>query len=914
VGGALFFAFLGGAVPLGTGYWDPAWLRVAQSLQVDLSAAEVGVGQALAPFSVEQRALDGSFRWTLTGDGVRAEGGSLQVQAITQPRVWLRHADGFELRASARGGRLHLPGEGSPAVARLELAGEVVLTGAGRAQGAPVETRLETSRLELWVRRDGAGIRAPGGARVRCAEPVSVTLAQGGVRWTVEAPQARGGLVPLALDLGGPVRFATTAPVASLTAPLQGVARGGLRLAGPPVASPVPDGEPLWPPTIELTATGVEAATTDGLSRLACARLVADLERVALAGAREDEGGLGEAPRFRAAASRWEALELEWVTVDRRSLRLVAPRAEHEEAEGRARAAAEGGVTLALGLPGRGTWDGEAARVAAEWELPAAGPPGLRQLERLEVRAAPGREARLAARGGPERVRLRELDYVAEGAVARLALRRGFEATLEGVEGGRRPAPYRARGASLAVRFDRAALAAADEPGLEWWRRALIDGRWTRASLRRLGPAGEEERRRGLTADELRYDAPRLKARGAPARVVLGASTLAAPELDYHVEEGRLVARGGLVYAGRFRRPSSGAEPDRREPAAVDEAPFTVEVRAPQGEARLAPDPAAWERHQAARRQARAGDGGFLLPRPLESLELEGSAAARVVVVGSDGLRAEADRASYRWDLGRAVLHATPGGPPVQATWSGRGVSAGRLEVTRLQPAGPRGPQPLWISAEGGVVAEGAFSGGSASGGEEPAQSPGAGRLRAEWFFCELVERPGGDPPLELGRYGAGGAAGTRLAFRRPGDSAEELQQAVLLAPRLRGDGQAQLEGGGRGVSLELPAWEADIALPRRGPGRARGGSLRALFDPRTLEGAGWDPEQPALATFQRALRRFEVAGGVDLAAQGLQVRGETATFDGVEGSYVLEGAPSVVQRDGFTQRARVQRVDLLAE
>ena len=77
-------ALLAVCLPVATGHWDPAWLRVPEP-QVRETAGVIGVPDVQAPFRAEQRDAAGQLLWRLSGQRVVSR--SLYAHDLVAPRL-----------------------------------------------------------------------------------------------------------------------------------------------------------------------------------------------------------------------------------------------------------------------------------------------------------------------------------------------------------------------------------------------------------------------------------------------------------------------------------------------------------------------------------------------------------------------------------------------------------------------------------------------------------------------------------------------------------------------------------------------------------------------------------------------------------------------------------------------------------
>ncbi|MBL4847863.1 MAG: hypothetical protein JKY65_20295, partial [Planctomycetes bacterium] len=137
VGTLLFMGSLTVVVPIGLGRWDPAWLRLAPDVQLDMQQPNLEPGEVRHPFVVEQSDLQGRLRWRLSGAGLRGPSNAvdlLREQSVLEPRLELfagpkgqtQLKGGAILLTAARARIRVLEAEGKRRV-RLDLGPDLVL-------------------------------------------------------------------------------------------------------------------------------------------------------------------------------------------------------------------------------------------------------------------------------------------------------------------------------------------------------------------------------------------------------------------------------------------------------------------------------------------------------------------------------------------------------------------------------------------------------------------------------------------------------------------------------------------------------------------------------------------------------------------------------------------------------------------
>jgi hypothetical protein len=251
------------AVQLATGHWLPVALQVATPLTLDSSkvGSNVEIGKADAAFRVEQRSVDGSLVWRLTGARISSET-DLITYGVEAP-VFHFSRDGVTASFTAQSSRVTVPKEEPDGderrFIRLELSGDVRLeaTRTATATESEAHASLRSDGLVIWLDRDTGGQQKPGGARFRSTGSVAVVVSsstQPGPL-SLSAASAEGTLLPLDTTLSGPVAFETIASIGSSTPgwAVSGVARRRVRILG---TSTSPD-SPLTPDALTLTADDV---------------------------------------------------------------------------------------------------------------------------------------------------------------------------------------------------------------------------------------------------------------------------------------------------------------------------------------------------------------------------------------------------------------------------------------------------------------------------------------------------------------------------------------------------------------------------------------------------------------------------------------------------------------------------------
>jgi len=885
-------------VPIATGRWEPAWLRVPPPPRAVERTASLSVPGIEAAFRVEQRALTGELLWRLEGERVVSR--SFEAHDLVRPRLILYRDGAPWASATAESGRVRLP-EGDEVWARLDLAGDVVL-----ARG-PLTCRTEA--LEVWVDRrlerdaeaparpgaDGGDPR-PATAGVRVVAPGRVVVERSAgpegaaaAGFVLRAAGLEGTLEPLTLDVDGPVDVAAgpfgAGPLAGRR--VTGEVRDGARLRALDEAG----GPRRAPDALELVLRGVDLRAGPDGSRLAARRLALTWARTPAA-ARAALGGLaGAGPRL---------LEVH-VGGAAYALRTVAARGE----------------------------------VAGRWVAPAAGPDAPARDLALAADTARGSAwpgpARLVARGAP--ARLADLAGGAAIAAARLAVERGADLELAaegGVDlalpgwpaaaaGAPDPPPWRVRAQALAVRLaepERGApglaqvegLHAAGAPvaleradgvtrlGADAIRYAadgstgrltvthlagavgpdLTDGApWTvdaerlTATVRRAGLARLDARAPGEPAPDWRELLAAAAAEGAPAGCVRAEGPqrdpddhrgLAAERLAWREGE-PVTARGRAALAlGRSRLAAERLDydPDTGLLEAAGGLDFQtaiphagaalpLAITAARGRARLAPDPAAWEASRAARRAARRRGIRSLPPPVLRGLELEGG-PERIALSGPRGLEVRGDR--FRYDAERRVasLAAADGGPPLELAAEGGRARARRAAVWLVA----RWPRPSYWAALAGDVSVALDPGALADDASDPSRAGGLA-LRAGWLLAEVAEPPPGLEVVPLGPFAAGGPEGVAVRSTPPAEP-----RAGTPAPELALDAD---HVAGVGWREELRVEDADGLRLRRGDAELRTtrARLRLLDDRRAARVV---LEAPWTATFPLEPGRVAEARG----------------------------------------------------
>ncbi|MCO5172034.1 MAG: hypothetical protein M9894_37525 [Planctomycetes bacterium] len=866
----LLLGTLAAVVPLASGDWDPPWLRVAQR-PVSQVGPETSLEVPDVPARFAARGPVGTGgTWTLTGERVVPVDPPL-AHDLVAPRLVLRRGEQVMAELSAARGQVRLPGRSGEAgegpVVRIVLVDDVRLV-----QG---DMTAVTDELTVWLHRERFD-PATGGVRASAPGPVTLRLGAAGQELTAAGLQAT--LVPLDLDLRGPValraleRPADAAPARGrpedaarrgpLTRALEGHARAarlrGALTPGPRAGAPDAAGAIPARLTLELDDVDLRAAAPHD-DALRCDTLRLALIR-APAGARAGLGGLAglaPAPHLHTAGS---AFMLEEVA-----------------ARGRVRARVRQGDGPALHVeadalverPGarRVEATGQPARV----EDPARGWVEAPTLHLTRESVDGGAAVRIEAGGGEVRFSVTEPARGATPAAAAWTGRaRRLEARLLPAGGeGAGPEPDDARPPSALTRLDLLVLEGA--PGDE-------------VVLERDGGGGR------IDAQALRWEGGWLQVEGAPATARLGpALTGDAP---WRASARRLRAR---------LDPSALAGGEDDDPLA--RAVAAVSALEAEGQVEVAREDAASPR----RALALAGER-LSWSRRRARLDLAGPPAS--VEVGQTTLRAPA----LSYDLATGALRGRRPLRPRRAARARRG--------RRHRPRGAR------------HGAAGPPSGGLGRGdARAPRRAAGRGRARP------AVDAPGADARGRRRRAGARGGRGRPRRRRRPrhlGRGARPRpaggagRGAALPGRHRRGGPRGRARGGLALVRAGARARARRGLVPGRragAPPRARARRRRAVraherwvavevWEPARAERAGRDAaagRPPRLADRPLAdhapapfgLLLAGGAGGVAVdgalggssgadggAAAPLRMRAARLVGDGAAETLRLEGAP----------------------
>ena len=434
---------------LGSGRWDPGWLRVAPWPVADVgSSSLLRVPGIEGAFSAEQQGPDGRLLWRLTGAGLRSR--SLREHDLSAPRLWVWPDTGPPLSLTARAATIELFDpedlEGNPERTRavVDLVGEVA------AQGSGWSLASEAARVEL---AEPAGRDGP--RRIRLSTPGAATIRSQQAGWELELVAA-GLLVtsdPGLLRLVGPVQVNAARPpqqarprgqrlsgrIGGLTLralPASGAAAASAAAAGARTAgagAPAADAQraQLELEEVSLRGTGEEQQA------LAAARFEARLLRDPAA-ARASLGGLAGAcagPRMTVGASSWRVEEVEarapaadlarvgsdgaplrrdrWGLAGARLHARAAPDGQGGTVDVVGEAQVRVGEDLLAGPALRLTWSGPAALVEGQgglsWERRTRGRDGAEELHRVEAARARARLASARPAWEAERARRRAL-------------------------------------------------------------------------------------------------------------------------------------------------------------------------------------------------------------------------------------------------------------------------------------------------------------------------------------------------------------------------------------------------------------------------------------------------------------------------------------------------------------------------
>lgn len=882
---ALLLGLLAAAVPLATGDWDPAWLRVAKRPVLDVSTdPRVALPDVPARFTAHGPAAEG-VTWTLTGERVVAVEPPL-VHALVAPRLVVRRGDEVLATLAAARGEVRLPRPGEERGAHDDVVQVRLEGGVEVVRG---DVTMSTERMSVALDPARPADPAGAGARLTAPGPVVLRLGPAGRRLTAAAMEAR--LAPLRLDLAGPVDLEDPGGLPGRTGggPLRGrAARATLEGEGEPRAARLDARSMVAPERLVLRLEQVELGAQGGGDVLACDALRLSFLR-APSGARAALGGhAGSAPspelslgpasyaldratasghvRLRAvpdpaAPDAAVTLLADEVTANGPARRVVArgrPARVEDDRGGWLEAptislasaaavdagravevvadGAEREVRFALAEPARATapgaggaaWRGTARRLAARLRAEDAGasPPDDTRL------AALARVERLELAGADDAPATIERDDGATRVEARVVAWDvdGPEARLavEGAPAVARvgaaltgEAPWRVRARRVHARVDRAALASL-EPGAGDV--AVLGSAAPFRVLATLEAAGEVDVRREGSDSPARHVAlagERLTWSRAARRVDLQG---APAEVTVGEATLRAPALDLDVASGEARAsgPCVLEVPDARGP---------VTVHAARAAGRFDLRPAAWREATEARRAARRQGARYVLPGWLLALELAGDDGDRVRAAGPDGLSAAADRVA--WDAARGVarLEALEGGPPVRLALRGTTLEAPRVLV---RPGLAPGRAHARVDAGGGVRVEGPLPG-SSNDGERLA-------LACGWLSADVWEpwRGEGAPPegsparSPLGALRAGGEGGV-VVDGSVSDGAGGQVPVRLRADRLEGDGVSETLRLAGAPDRPVLVARGDLALeaPAARMGFERAGqALRLALEP----------------------------------------------------------------------------------